>query len=103
MNEEFENTAPDAEESFAELLESYSAGMNENIQVGDQIRGRIISIGASNVFVDTGTKVLDAIVAELETRGFEVTVNDGSSRVKGRTLDYRREVDAALIIADVVN
>jgi beta-N-acetylhexosaminidase len=48
-----------------------------------------------------GTKVLDNIVGELEKRGFEVTVNDGSSRVKGRTLDYRREVDAALIIADI--
>jgi beta-N-acetylhexosaminidase len=50
----------------------------------------------------TGTHVLDNIVAELEKRGFEVTVNDGSSRVKGRTLDYRSEVDAALIIADIV-
>jgi beta-N-acetylhexosaminidase len=49
-----------------------------------------------------GTQVLDTIVGELERRGFEVTVNDGSSRVKGRTLDYRQEVDAALIIADIV-
>lgn len=50
----------------------------------------------------TGSHVLDNIVAELEKRGFEVTVNDGSSRVKGRTLDYRQAVDAALIIADIV-
>ncbi|MBN1658296.1 MAG: glycoside hydrolase family 3 protein [Anaerolineae bacterium] len=49
-----------------------------------------------------GSKVLDNIVAELESRGFEVTVNDGNSRVKGSTLQYREEVDAALIVADVV-
>jgi beta-N-acetylhexosaminidase len=49
-----------------------------------------------------GASVLDGIVAELEGRGFEVTVNDGTSRVKGRTLQYREEVDAALIFADIV-
>ena len=43
-----------------------------------------------------------AIVAELEKRGFEVTVNDGNSRLKGSTLKYRQDVDAALIFADVV-
>ncbi|BBO76684.1 30S ribosomal protein S1 [Desulfosarcina widdelii] len=76
MNEEFENAAPDAEESFADLLESYSAGMNENIQVGDQIRGRIISIGASNVFVDTGTKV-DGVVEKAELLDEEGQLNVG--------------------------
>ncbi|MFL7811669.1 MAG: glycoside hydrolase family 3 N-terminal domain-containing protein, partial [Anaerolineae bacterium] len=52
--------------------------------------------------VPAGTSVLDGIVAELESRGFEVTVNDGSSRVKGSTLQYREDVDAALIFADIV-
>ncbi len=52
--------------------------------------------------VAAGSKVLEAVVEELEKRGFEVTVNDGTTRIKGRTLDYRQEVDAALIIADVV-
>ena len=47
-------------------------------------------------------KTLKFIVAELERRGFEVTVNEGNSRVKGATLKYREEVDAALIFADVV-
>ncbi len=42
------------------------------------------------------------IVAELERRGFEVTLNDGAQRMKGRTLQYRQEVDAALVFADVV-
>jgi len=49
-----------------------------------------------------GTKVLENFVAELQKRGFEVTVNDGTTRVKGRTLDYRKNVDAAIIVADIV-
>ena len=61
MNDDLEKTPSEADESFADLLESYSDRMNENIQVGDRIRGRIISIGGSNVFVDTGTKVDGAV------------------------------------------
>ena len=49
------------EESFADMLESYSAGMNEDIRVGDKIHGKIISISDKAVFVDTGTKA-DGIV-----------------------------------------
>lgn len=47
-------------------------------------------------------KALDFIVEELERRGYEVTVNDGSTRVKGKTLDYRNEVDLALTVSNVV-
>lgn len=47
-------------------------------------------------------KSLETFVAELTRRGFEVTVNDGSSRVIGSTLEYRKNVDAALIVADIV-
>jgi small subunit ribosomal protein S1 len=64
-DDDFEKEASDDGESFAELFESYSAGMNENINVGDRIRGRIISIGSSSVFVDTGTKV-DGVVERTE-------------------------------------
>lgn len=65
MNDDFENESPETEESFAELFEAYGAGMNENIRVGDRIRGRIISIGSSSVFVDTGTKI-DGVVEKSE-------------------------------------
>ena len=51
---------------------------------------------------EANDKTLKFIVSELERRGFEVTVNDGSTRVKGPTLKYREEVDAALIFANVV-
>jgi len=65
MNDDFENESPEGEESFADLFESYSAGMNDNLQVGDKIRGKIISIGTNNVFVDTGTKA-DGVVEKSE-------------------------------------
>jgi len=44
----------------------------------------------------------DTFVAELEKHGFEVTVNDGASRVKGATLAYRDEVDVAIVVANIV-
>ena len=49
------------EQSFEELFESYNKGMNEDIQVGDKIRGEIISIGSDSVYIDTGTKI-DGVV-----------------------------------------
>ncbi|HIJ55220.1 MAG TPA: 30S ribosomal protein S1 [Deltaproteobacteria bacterium] len=59
QEEEFETE--EEGESFAELLESYQAGMSEDLKVGDKIKGRIIAMDATNVFVDTGTKV-DGVV-----------------------------------------
>ncbi len=58
------------EESFAEMFESYSAGMNDDIGVGDKVRGKIIAISESTVFVDTGTKA-DGIVEAEELRDDE--------------------------------
>jgi small subunit ribosomal protein S1 len=65
MNDDSEKTQPEEDESFADLFESYSSGMNEDINVGDRIKGRIISIGTGSVFVDTGTKV-DGVVEKAE-------------------------------------
>ncbi|MDX9787368.1 MAG: 30S ribosomal protein S1 [Desulfobacterales bacterium] len=45
------------EESFAALFESYNQGMSQDIQIGDKIKGQIISIGRDTVFLDTGTKI----------------------------------------------
>ena len=36
------------EESFADLFESYGAGMHEYVQIGDKIRGEIISMYCFN-------------------------------------------------------
>lgn len=49
------------EDSFESLFESYSAGMNDDLQVGDKIQGEIISIGMDSVFVDTNTKIDGAV------------------------------------------
>jgi len=45
------------QQSFADLLESYSNGMKDDLQVGDKISGKIIAIGKDSVFIDTGTKI----------------------------------------------
>jgi small subunit ribosomal protein S1 len=82
MNDEVEKAPAEDGESFAELLNSYSTGMNENIQVGDRIRGRIISIGANSVFVDTGTKV-DGVVERAEL----LDENGAFPYVEGDALD----------------
>ena len=42
--------------SFADLLDSYNVEMRKDLQVGDKVKGAIISIGRDAVFIDTGTK-----------------------------------------------
>ncbi|MDO5285621.1 MAG: glycoside hydrolase family 3 N-terminal domain-containing protein [Actinomycetia bacterium] len=59
-------------------------------------------VGEKGMFSDASDTLAQAYVAELSARGYEVTVNDGTSRVKGSTLAYREQVDAALIVAEVV-
>lgn len=62
MSEISDNETPEnGEESFAEMFESYSSDMTDDISVGDKIQGKVIAIGATSVFVDTGTKV-DGVV-----------------------------------------
>lgn len=58
--------------------------------------------GEKGGIMAANSQVQDIIVEELEKRGFEVTVNDGNTRIKGRTLQYREEVDAALVFADII-
>ena len=68
----------DEEESFAELFESYTKGMNEDIRVGDKVKGAIISVGKDSVFVDTGTRT-DGFVekTELLDEGGQFTFKEG--------------------------
>lgn len=72
-----DNLEPTEEtESFADLLDSYTSGMSDDIDVGDKIRGKIISIGRDAVYVETGTK-LDGVVdrAEVLDDSGELTVS----------------------------
>ncbi len=58
MSEEFENKDGNGAEemSFEALFESYDEKMNRELKQGDKVEGRIISIGKSAVYIDTGTK-----------------------------------------------
>jgi small subunit ribosomal protein S1 len=53
------------EESFAELFESYSAGIKDDIEFGEKVSGKIIAIEKDTLFVDVGSKV-DAVVEKKE-------------------------------------
>jgi small subunit ribosomal protein S1 len=66
MSEGIKNETPvQQEENFADLFESYSEGAGDAVRIGDQLQGKVISIGEKNVFVDTGTKI-DGIVDKEE-------------------------------------
>jgi small subunit ribosomal protein S1 len=66
MSDEIKNEK-NGEKSFADLLKSYEPGESWDIQVGDKIKGEIVSIGQNTVFVDTGTKI-DGVVDIEELR-----------------------------------
>jgi len=82
FDDELDNDKNEEEEDFAKLLESYDEGMNDEIQVGDKIKGKIIEIGMDSVFINTGTKV-DGVVEKKE-----LCNDDGEfPYVKGDELD----------------
>jgi len=78
VSEDFVEEKNSKVDSFADLLEAYSDGMNEDLQLGDKLKGKIISIGRESVFVDTGTKV-DGVVdrAELLDENRELPFKEG--------------------------
>jgi len=80
VSEEFKdrNGIEEGEASFAELFEQYSDGGGDDLNVGDKVTGKVIQVGESTVFVDTGTK-LDGIVekAELLDEEGNCTVAEG--------------------------
>lgn len=66
MQDQFNNDdGSEHEKSFAELLETYSPEESADLQVGDKVRGDIISIGQDTVFVGVNTKI-DATVDKSE-------------------------------------
>lgn len=58
--------------------------------------------GEKEGIMAANTEVVDNLKAALERRGYEVTINDGNTRIKGKTLQYRKEVDLALTVANVI-
>ncbi|GBC63809.1 30S ribosomal protein S1 [Desulfonema ishimotonii] len=81
MSENFtdENNG-NGEESFAELFESYNAGMTEDLQIGDKVTGEVISIGMDTIFVNTGTKIDGAVEkAEMLDENGELSCAEGDT------------------------
>ncbi|TWS95370.1 glycoside hydrolase family 3 protein [Streptococcus sp. sy018] len=58
--------------------------------------------GEKGGIMDASNEVVENLKFALENRGYEVTINDGNSRIKGSTLKYREEVDLALVVANVI-
>ncbi len=77
-----DNHSDDDTTTMAELLEAYDGEQQASIQVGDRIKGRILSIGREHIFVDTGHK-LDGVIERAELAG-----EDGSIPFEvGDTID----------------
>ncbi len=53
------------EEDFATLLENSMSSAKDDLRVGEEINGEIISIGNQGIFINTGTKV-DGVVEKNE-------------------------------------
>ncbi|MFO7989917.1 MAG: 30S ribosomal protein S1 [Desulfotignum sp.] len=67
MTEKFDET-PDqdsGEMSFEELFESYGDTLGRELAPGDMVEGKIISIGRTHLYIDTGTKS-DGVVEKQE-------------------------------------
>jgi small subunit ribosomal protein S1 len=67
MTEKFKGNDPeDTEEmSFEELFNSYDTKIGQELKQGDMVEGKIISIGKTSVYIDTGTKS-DGVVDKIE-------------------------------------
>lgn len=60
-----------------------------------------ILYGEQGGIYDAGKESTKIILEELERAGFEVTLHDGSTRVKGKTLDVAKNWDAEIIFSDI--
>ena len=63
MTDHGKSANPEAE--FATLLDAYSPSDRKDMQVGDKVRGKIISISNDTIFVDIGNKI-DGVVETAE-------------------------------------
>ncbi|MBM6615456.1 glycosyl hydrolase [Desemzia sp. RIT804] len=76
-----------------------------NLPISPETHKRIrlyVLEGEKGGIYEGGSDIVEKIMDELTSRGYEVTLNDGSTRVKGKTLEYRENVDLALEVSDVV-
>ena len=60
-----------------------------------------ILYGEQGGIYEAGKASTQIIVEELERAGFEVTLHDGNTREKGKTAEYSKNWDAAIVFADI--
>lgn len=60
-----------------------------------------ILYGEQGGIYEAGKASTQIIVEELERAGFEVTLHDGTSREKGKTAQYSKNWDAAIVFSDI--
>ena len=83
QNTRLNNSSPKSnnnvdEEDFEKLLDTYGDTLGTQLNVGDRVKGRIITVGNDTVFIDTGSKI-DGIVdkAELLDENGQITYQEG--------------------------
>ncbi len=55
MRDIFDDEKDSEESDFAQMFEDSMNGLSRNVQVGDKVRGEILTIGKEEVFVSTGS------------------------------------------------
>ena len=86
QNTRLNNSSPKSnnnvdEEDFEKLLDTYGDTLGTQLNVGDRVKGRIITVGNDTVFIDTGSKI-DGIVdkAELLDENGQITYQEGDEQ-----------------------
>lgn len=100
-SEEHLNLRADAADKGITLVKDTQGNLPISPETHKHVRLYVLE-GEKAGIVSTGVNAGDTVKAELEKRGYIVTINDGTTRVKGETLKYREEVDLALVIANVI-
>lgn len=65
-------------------------------------RIRLHTLFGDGGFEGNNNKAEKIIIEELERVGFQVTLNDGTTRVKGKTSELKENFDAVMIFSDIV-
>ncbi|PID73792.1 MAG: 30S ribosomal protein S1 [Desulfobacterales bacterium] len=67
-------------EDFASMFAAYSETLNDDIQLGDRVKGEIIKVGIDSVFISTGSKIDGAVdKSELMDENGDFPFNEGDS------------------------
>lgn len=99
--EEHLNWQKEAAEKSITLLKDTQGNLPISPETQKRIRLYYLE-GEKGGIMEASNEVVDSLKEALEKRGYQVTINDGNTRIKGNTRKYREEVDLALTVANVV-